>query len=83
MSRGFKTIVGSILALLLAVAVVAFKNTRESSDHSAHAALTAEIFGKLENIPSGGFYPKALSDRVTNCTVTTLLRGQELTRSFP
>jgi hypothetical protein len=95
------------LLLLAGIGAVARKISHDAdaaADHSAHAALTAEICDRLADVPDGQPYPPSLSQlqltfpdggnasllgRFTytsnrrNCTVRTLLRGQEFVRSYP
>jgi len=55
----------SAFLLLLCVgipAAITWRKAEAAADHSAHAALTSEIHQKLAAIPSGGPYPKSLSE---------------------
>jgi hypothetical protein len=65
MTTRSKAFTVGVIVLVVGLGVVVTKLSRRAhllADHSAHAALTAEISEQLEAIPKGQSYPAALSE---------------------
>ena len=61
-----KSVIGiGIFSLLLIASIpaaITWREAKAAADHSAHAALTAEIFDQLSGVSNGQPYPKSLSE---------------------